>query len=319
MSLEIGVGLWTFQSTAHHPRSLGREYADFAAVARRVEELGFSHLWLGEHRFWYDAWCPAPLMPIAAAASATTTLRLGTAMTLLPQHDPERLRQQVTAVDEITGGRLELGVGLGHRDAEFDALGLGRPDRGRRMEAGLDVLCREPAAVPPERLSVGGMAPAALRRLGRRGLSALLPQTLDAAATQRAARTIDDAARAAGAVRGRLAMLKDVWVDADGNRAREWFLPRLRRHYLEEAGAWWILKGDTHGFGRPAELDAQVDRVVDSAVVGSPDEVAEHLSGLVEHGIERVVARLNFDFVPAALLDTTLALFAATVLPEVGR
>lgn len=319
MSLEVGLGLWTFQSTAHHPRSFGREYGDFPAVARRVEELGFAHLWLGEHRFWYDAWCPAPLMPIAAAAAATTTLRLGTAMALLPQHDPERLRQQVESVRAVAGDRLELGVGLGHRDAEFDGVGLARNRRGRRMEAGLDVLLRDPQVLPGHRIWVGGMAPAALERLGRRGLASLMPQTLSGDATRRAVRTIAEAAAGAGATRGRIGMLKDAWVGIDGGRAREWFLPRLRQHYLEEAGAWWVLKGQTHGFARPDDLREQVERVVDSAVVGSPDEVAERLSALAEDGVESVVARLNFDFVDARTLDAAMELFAGTVLKAVSR
>lgn len=319
MTMEIGVGLWTFQSTAHHPRAIGAQYRDFPAVARRVEELGFAHLWLGEHRFWYDAWCPAPLMPIAAAAAATTTLRFGTAMALLPQHDAERLRQQVHSVSAIAGNRLELGVGLGHRDAEFDGVGVPRTLRGRRMEAGLDVLLREPAVLPAIKVWVGGMAPAALRRLGRRGLSSLMPQTLSATATRRAIDTIAEAAGEAGACRGRIGMLKDIWVDVDGSRGREWFLPRLRQHYLEEAGAWWVLKGDKHGFARPDDLETQVDRVVDSAIVGTPDEVTEELDGLAADGVEQVVARLNFDFVEPTRLDETMELFASTALKAVAR
>lgn len=318
MSLEVGVGLWTFQSTAHHPRSLGREYRDFPAVARRVEELGFAHLWLGEHRFWYDAWCPAPLMPLAAAAAATTTLRLGTAMSLLPQHDPQRLRRQVDAVRDIAGDRIELGVGLGHRDAEFDGVGLARNRRGKRMEAGLDILLAEPSPLPATSIWVGGMAPAALQRLGRRGLSALMPQTLSGGATRRAIDTIAAAADEAGSAPGRIGMLKDVWIDDDGRRTREWFVPRLRQHYLEEAGAWWVLKGDTHGFARPGDLLAQVERVVDSAVIGTPDEVAEQLAGLTEDGVQQVVARLNFDFVSPSRLDEAMELFAGTVLKAVA-
>ena len=318
MTLEVGVGLWNFQSTAHHPRSLGREYGDFPAVARRVEELGFAHLWLGEHRFWYDAWCPAPLMPIAAAAAATTTLHLGTAMTLLPQHDPERLRQQVETVRAVAGDRLELGVGLGHRDAEFDGVGLARNRRGRRMEAGLDVLLRGPRVLPVTQLWVGGMAPAALQRLGRRGLSSLMPQTLSSDVTRRAIGTITEAAHEGGVEPGRIGMLKDVWVDVDGRRGREWFLPRLRQHYLEEAGSWWVLKGEAHGFARPDDLRHQVERVVDAAVVGNPDEVVEQLAGLAADGVESVVARLNFDFVDPRALDEAMELFAGTVLKAVS-
>lgn len=314
MSIDVGVGLWTFQSTSSHPQRVAQLYRDFPQVARRVEELGYADLWLGEHRFWYDAWCPAPLLPLAAAAATTTRLGLGTAMMLLPQHDPARLREAASFVDAVADGRLQAGVGLGHRDAEYDGLGLRRDQRGKRMEAGLDALVADDDGLRPTSVWVGGMAPAALRRLGRRGLSALMPQTLDTETTRRAIDTIREAADQAGVAPGRIGMLKDVWVDGDGSRARSWFLPRLRRHYLEEAGAWWVMKGDTHGFGRPDDLDRQVDRVVDAAVVGSPDEVGESLGRLADDGVDHLVVRLNFDFTEGPALETALELFASTVL-----
>lgn len=318
MTVRVGVGLWTFQSTALHPRSIARQYRAFAETARRLEELGYADVWLGEHRFWYDAWCPAPLMPIAAAAPATTTLRFGTAMMLLPQHHPQRLADTVAAVRDLAGGRLDVGVGLGHRDAEFDGLGLRRDRRGQAMSAALDVLVEHPAGFDPASVWVGGMAPAALRRLGSRGMSSLMPQTLDADQTRTAIATISSAAKDAGVAPGRVGMLKDVWVDHDPDRAREWFLPRLRQHYLEEAGAWWVLKGESHGFGLPEELERQVDRVVDAAVVGNPDEVAGKLAELSDHGVDHLVVRLNFDFTEGPPLDAALELFAGTVLKGVA-
>lgn len=313
MAIEVGVGLWTFQSTAHHPRSLARQYREFPAVARRIEELGYSDVWLGEHRFWYDAWCPAPLMPIAAAAAVTTRLRFGTAMMLLPQHDPVRLADVAGTVRALADGRLEIGVGLGHRDAEFDGVGLRRNQRGKRMETGLDEFG---ARFDPASVWVGGMAPAALRRLGSRGMSSLMPQTLSEAATRRAVDTITEAADA-GVPRGRVGMLKDVWVDL-GEYDAGWFRSRLREHYLEEAGAWWVMKGEQHGFAMPEELNAQVERVVDSAVVGSSAEVAAQLAELERLGVDHVVARLCFDFVDPPLLDRALEEFAASVIQAVS-
>ncbi|RBM14846.1 hypothetical protein DI005_29700 [Prauserella sp. PE36] len=316
MGVEMGVGLWTFQSTVTRPHQLPCLYRDFPTVARKVEQLGYAHLWLAEHRLWYDAFCPAPLLPIASAAAATTTLRLGTAMVLLPQHDPERLRSLAAAVDDAARGRLELGVGLGHRDAEFDALGLPRTGRGRRMDAGLDVLDREPRDRRPDAVWGGGMARAALERIGRHGMSALLPQTLDAEGIRRAVATITGAARAAGREPGRIGMIKDTWVDVDGEAARSWFLPRLRRHYTEEAGAWWVLDGG-QGFTSPERLQGQVDRTATSAVVGSPDEVAARFGQIADAGVDTIVARVNFDFVSDRELGEQLELLAATVLKAV--
>ncbi|GLX11120.1 LLM class flavin-dependent oxidoreductase [Microbispora sp. NBRC 16548] len=317
MPLDIGVGLWTMQSTASYPHSIPGQYRAFPDEARHVEELGFGSLWLGEHRFWYDAWVPAPMLPIAAGVAATSTLRFGTAMMLLPQHDPDRLAATAASLNALGGRRFDVGVGLGHRDAEYDGLGIARPSRGRRMDAGLDRLTAPVYGLAPDTIWVGGMAEAALRRLGCRGMSAMLPQTLDERALRGAVHTIGEAAAAADVPRGRIGVLKDVWVDTDGARAREWFLPRLRDHYQEEAGAWWVLKGRGHGFSQRDVLDRQVDRVVASAIVGDPGEVAERLAELPACGVDKVVVRLNFDFTYGPALRRALELFAGSVLPLV--
>lgn len=317
MPLDIGVGLWTMQSTASFPHSVPGQYRAFPDEVRHVEDLGFASLWLGEHRFWYDAWVPAPMLPVAAGLAATSTLRFGTAMMLLPQHDPDRLAATAASLNALGGGRFDVGVGLGHRDAEYDGLGIARSSRGRRMDVGLDRLTDPVHGLTADTIWVGGMAEAALRRLGGRGMSAMLPQTLNERALRAAVHTIDEAAMAAGVTRGRIGVLKDVWVDTHGHgaRAREWFLPRLRDHYQEEAGAWWVLKGRGHGFGQRDQLDRQVDRVVASAVVGDPGEVAERLAELATHGVDKIVVRLNFDFTYGPALRRALELFADAVRP----
>ena len=84
----VGISLWTMQSTAARPglgRALYRRFREDVLVA---EELGFDSIWVGEHRVWYCGWCPAPLHALAAAAATTTRIRLGTAMYLVPQHEP---------------------------------------------------------------------------------------------------------------------------------------------------------------------------------------------------------------------------------------
>lgn len=305
------------QSTASYPHSIPGQYRDFPDEARQVEELGFESMWVAEHRFWYDSWVPAPMLPIAAGLAATSTLRFGTAMMLLPQHPADRLAETAAALTALGGGRFDVGVGLGHRDAEYDGLGIPRPARGRRMDAGLDRIADPAYGLAPENVWVGGMADAALKRLGSRGMSAMLPQTLSEQTLRGAVRTIGAAAADAGVPRGRIGVLKDMWVDTDGALAREWFLPRLRHHYLEEAGAWWVLKGRGHGFSRRDDLDRQVDRVVASAVVGDPGEVAGQLAELAACEVDKVVVRLNFDFTYGPALRRALELFAARVLPLV--
>ena len=140
---KLGVGLWTMQSTATAPENRVAAYRRFIADSEFVESRGLHSIWTAEHRAWYDGWCPALLHAQAAAAARTSRLRFGNAMLLLPQHDPLALARSVATLDRLSGGRVDLGVGLGYRDAEFDALGLRRDQRGRLMEEALSQLANE--------------------------------------------------------------------------------------------------------------------------------------------------------------------------------
>jgi len=325
------------QSTAAAPANHAALYRQFVDDARRVEDLGFHSLWLAEHRFWYDGWCPSPVVATAAAAAATERLRFGYAMLLLPQQEPLRFAEAVATLDRLSGGRIDLGVALGHRDTEFDGLGLERTRRGRRMDEALDVLTAawsgsfdyagsqfryprtdvRPAPVqkPHPTVWVGGMAPEALRRAARRGLSYLLPQTMYPDEIAAVVELVKAEAAKAGMPAGRIGMLKDAWVGPDGDRVRSRFLPALRSHYTEESGAWWVLKGAFTGFQRRDLLERQLDRIVGTAAVGNPAEVLLSLRALESAGVDFVALRFNFDIVTPAALAESLALFSREVLP----
>jgi len=338
VGLQVGAALWTRQPTAAPPASHRTLYRQFVEDAVRVEELGFASLWLAEHRFWYDGWCPSPVVAAAAAAGATTRLRFGYGMLLLPQHEPLRFAESVATLDRLSGGRVDLGVALGHRDAEFDGLGLERTRRGRRMDEALEILLSawgdgplryagnqfdypaadvtpKPVQRPHPTIWLGGMAPAALRRAARRGLSYLLPQTMYPEEIAQLVELVTKEAADAGMPVGQIGMLKDAWVQPQGERARAQFLPRLRSHYTEESGAWWVLKGAFSGFQRRDLLERQLDRIIDTAAVGDPDEVLNSLQTLARAGVDFLALRFNFDIVSPQAVAESMGLFSREVLP----
>jgi alkanesulfonate monooxygenase SsuD/methylene tetrahydromethanopterin reductase-like flavin-dependent oxidoreductase (luciferase family) len=314
--MRVGVGLWTLQSTQSAPANLARSYLDLPAHARRVEQLGFDSLWMAEHRFWYDGWCPQPLVAIAAAGAATTRLRFGTAMLLLPQHDPRRFRTLATTVATALGGRLELGVGLGHRDAEFDGLGLRRDRRGSLMTAALDELLADESCPP---VWIGGMAPAALERGAARGTGFVLPQTLYPDEITAHATTIAGYAAAAGRAPGPIGMVKDCWVTVPGGADPEQIKGRIRRHYREEAGSWWVLKGDSTGFQRPDLLERQLQRIFDTALIGPVDDVVDQLDQLRSAGVDLVTLRFWFDVTAGDEAWASMERLAEHALTDDGR
>ena len=185
---------------------------DYAlGVANACEQLGLESIWAVEHvvvpasytsRYPYapdgrmpltgDEAIPDPLDWLAFVAGGTTTLRLGTAMLILPEHHPVELAKRLATIDTLSQGRLLLGIGVGWMREEAEAVGTRFEDRGARTDeyiAVLRELWREPvatyhgASVSFDRVKclpkpaqvggipilVGGHSPAAARRAGRLG------------------------------------------------------------------------------------------------------------------------------------------------------
>jgi alkanesulfonate monooxygenase SsuD/methylene tetrahydromethanopterin reductase-like flavin-dependent oxidoreductase (luciferase family) len=315
----VGIGLWTMRSPAAAPGSRTARYRAFAEDARLVESLGFHSIWTAEHHAWYDGWCPALIEAHSYAAALTERIRLGTAMLLLPLHDPLRLARSVLTLDRLSAGRVDLGLALGHRDAEFDLFGLRRDRRARLMESGLDVLDatwrgehgdEPPVQQPRPPVWIGGMAPPAIARAARRGCNLMLPQTLYPEQLRR----IADDFRSQADPPAVVGCMRDVWVEPDERRARA-VAARIDRHFREEAGSWWVLKGEV-GFRQPEQMERQLGRIRDTALIGSPERVAEGLGELLEAGAEFLVLRLNFDVVSRPELHESLARLADEVLPR---
>jgi alkanesulfonate monooxygenase SsuD/methylene tetrahydromethanopterin reductase-like flavin-dependent oxidoreductase (luciferase family) len=236
-------------------------------------------------------------------------------MYLVPQHDACAAARAIATLDELSGGRLELGAGLGYRDPEFDALGLRRDRRGRLMEANLDELeaiwagehgDAPPLRRPAPRIWMGGMAPAAIARAARRGYGLLLPQTL----TVDQVRRIVDDYRSQADRPGTIGMLRELWIGEGGRRHAE----RVGLHATEEAGSWWVLKGRL-GFAARDQLERQVARGLSAMATGSADEVAARLRELLDAGVEHLAVRFSFEFVEQAALHDQMHRLASDVAP----
>lgn len=165
------------------------------AVAQAAELVGFDTLWAGEHHVLATSSTRIPptsrfLNPVVAltyVAAFTRTIRLGTGVLLLPQHQPLVLAKELASLDVLSGGRLIVGIGVGWAEAEFEALGVPFHERGARAEEYLaamraiwseapvayhgryvsfqDVMAYpHPVQQPGPPIVMGGSAPAVLRR-----------------------------------------------------------------------------------------------------------------------------------------------------------
>ena len=105
-----------------------------------AEQAGFNTAWYAEHHFNNYSLSPSPLMTVAHAAAKTSTIRLGTAVCILPLYHPARFLAEVGFVDTVSNGRLELGVGSGYQEFEFERFGTNIAESGAIFNEFLDLI-----------------------------------------------------------------------------------------------------------------------------------------------------------------------------------
>ena len=139
--------------------SIGIDGETALEICRRAESAGFESVWGGEHviipdaidsRYPYtadgkipaepDTPIPDPLIWLAFAAAAAPTLRLGTCILIVPQRNPLVLAKELATLDQLSGGRVELGLGVGWMKEEFDALGVDWARRGARNDEYIEAM-----------------------------------------------------------------------------------------------------------------------------------------------------------------------------------
>src|SRR6185369_17068278 len=118
-----------------------KAYREGLELAAEASRLGYHSIWASEHHGEADGYCPSPVVACAALAVAAPNCRIGQAVALAPLHGhPLRLAEDLAVVDNLSGGRVEIGLGQGYRPAEFAQYGLDYGKRTRAFEEGLDIL-----------------------------------------------------------------------------------------------------------------------------------------------------------------------------------
>ena len=105
-----------------------------------ADELGFDSAWLAEHHFSRYGILGNPLLLGAAIAERTKNIRIGTAVVVIPFHNPLRLAEDAATLDLLSHGRLDLGVGRGYQPAEFKGFGIEPESSKQRYAEIVDIL-----------------------------------------------------------------------------------------------------------------------------------------------------------------------------------
>ena len=127
------------------------DYIDYLIEA---EALGYHSSFIVEHHFTGFGQVSATLNLLSWVGAKTSTLRLGTAVLVLPWHNPVLLAEQAATVDLLSGGRLDFGIGKGYRHNEFAGFRIPMEQAGARFEESIDIITR--AWTSDERFSFQG-------------------------------------------------------------------------------------------------------------------------------------------------------------------
>ena len=296
-------GIWhDFRNPPRWHVPYDRLYAENLDQIAWAETLGYESVWVSEHHVTDDGYLPSVFPMLAAIAQRTTTMRLGSSILLGPFQHPIRYAEDVAVLDQLSGGRLEVGLGLGYRRLEFDLLGVPITERA-----------------PAHRGAGGGGAP---RLGGRHGHAAAFPATgahalgrrlrRGCGAAGRAPRRAlharcvrrDRCARPLPLARARQARV-DQSVDLRGRLGRRCRALPLPVQPLPRVGR-----------GKTIESADQLPR--DRYLVGEPAEVAAGVRALIERtGCDRMFFWARPPGLGIELANRSLERFAREVMPLV--
>ena len=145
-----------FSVQDHYPareRTVAQLYSEVIAQAELAESLGYDTFWVAEHHFHEYGVVPNPAVMLAALAQRTTTLKLGTAISILTFHHPLTVAENYAMVDVLSGGRLVYGVGSGYLAHEFAGYAVDPAEKRDRFDENLAAVRR---LLSGERVSAAG-------------------------------------------------------------------------------------------------------------------------------------------------------------------
>lgn len=340
MTVRFGLGLFTGQVPSGSGRTVADDYADTLALARLAEGAGFDSLWVSEHHGAADGYLPSLMVMLSAVAAVTQRLTLGTAVVLAPFQHPLRFAEDCAVVDQISRGRLLVGLGIGWRKREFEAFGIPMAERVGRMTE-LVRVCRaawdqeqfsfhgkhfrfEDVVVTPKPfhrvpIMLGGSVAAAAARAGRVGDGFIGTPKNDLNAFRRQVAVFDDAVRARGGEPSSMPIgfHVDAWISEDGGLS-----DTVRRAMSHMLGTYALWREQDNG--APASKTADVDESALRArsIVGTSEDVAAQLRPWIEAFPDRdlhVIVRFYYPGMTAPEATDAVRAFASDVIPTLQR
>jgi alkanesulfonate monooxygenase SsuD/methylene tetrahydromethanopterin reductase-like flavin-dependent oxidoreductase (luciferase family) len=276
-------------------------YKDFIEYVKDADRLGYESVFLVEHHFTGVGQLSASLNLLTYLAAVTKRIRLGTAVLVLPWHNPALLAEQIATLDVLSGGRVDLGIGRGYRKAEFEQFQIPIAEAQERFDECLDFMLKawttegrfshdskhwhykdivvepEPQQRPHPPIWMAGGSPESITRVANSNFNLLLDQVGSIALTFERLNTYLDTQEKNGRPRdaSRVAVARAVHImhsEAERKKALE-----RRAETIKNIGEL---------ARRPGSTEALVD---DGALIGTPAEIIDKLQRLAEGGVEYVL------------------------------
>lgn len=335
--VRFGIGPLTGQAGQQDDPVAARQEMTVAFDAvLAAEEHGFDGAWVSEHHLSDDGYLTSPLLLLAALATHTHAIALGTDVALAPLYSPMRLADDASFVNAICDGRLLLGLGTGYRAVEFVAFGVNKVERVERLMEAVDVVrrralprdahCVEGKRVvtrtaPSMTILLGGFAQPAVRRAGRLADGWIAPTLRGRAELEERIRWLTEE----GAFdRGDFHVVVNIPVFVAAVAA--WEVARDGILCVERQYGEWKAVDDAATAERHGHASQTSAHPPPHVVVGTPTECIDRLqpwhdllSALPKSCIPWINVRLHY---PGVGTDATLdavALFADRVIPGLRK
>ena len=294
-----------------------RIYSDYVDYICEAEALGYHSVFLVEHHFTGFGQISATLGFLTYLAAKTTKLRLGTAVLVLPWHNPALLAEQAATLDLLSNGRFDFGIGKGYRWGEFHGFCIPMEEAEERYQETVAFLRKawttkgrfshhgkywnyddvviEPAPVqkPHPPLWVGAQSPASIRYAAENGFNLLLGQAGSPETVAEGVGVYRRAIEAQGRVYdpsmlGITRALHIAYTPQEREAARELraaFMRNVQQLSLSPTG-----ESPTLGRARKPMSRAEMDEATErDALIGPPEEIIQRLKRLEAGGVDYVM------------------------------
>ena len=306
----------------------GRRFDELVRVTETARDLGFESAFC-VHHYLASLATPQPMALLARLIPHSGTMQLGTGVYLATVEHPVRLAENAATLDQLSGGRLVLGLGAGYRHGEFETFGIDRSTRWSRLAETVTLLeelwSGEPVDHQGEHFSikgqtigivpkqsrppiwVGANGPDTVRRAAHIGDTWLAPPNVKANwAKGNLAAFRDELAAQGRAVEGRTYPIqRELYVADSDAAAQAEAVPYIEREYATLAS--YDL----------AHFDTMFDDLREKAFLfGSAATVAERIADLAAAGFDHFIFRISWSAMPLELTLASLARFASEVMPQ---